>query len=108
MAFILPSNGFNSFPTMIPSVSTAGSAITPSTPSGTVPMLVMNQTCVGIYNASDVEVVAVLVPTGNDHTNTITVKIPARSAFRDFPFNAVIVSGSTGHALTTTHYLGRF
>jgi hypothetical protein len=68
----------------------------------------MPSTAIGVYNAGTTEITLALVPPKNDHTKPMIVKVPANSCFRECVFNAVLVTGSTGHANATTHYLTSF
>lgn len=68
----------------------------------------MPDTCVSIFNSGSADVTVFLIPQGNDHTKPIKVVINANKSFRDFPFEAIVTTGSTNHLLQTTNYGTKF
>lgn len=68
--------------------------------------LTMPNTCVGVRNNAGTDVTINVVLMLADSTNTMLVTIPAGEVDTTIgAFNAVAVSGSTGHNSATTQYL---
>jgi len=108
MAFIKNGRQTEIIPEMFPFGTTFGSDIAVTTPVSGVSALVMTSTAIGVFNAGTTEITLALVPPKNDHTKPMIVKVAAQTSFRDCAFNAVLVTGSTGHANATTHYYTSF
>jgi hypothetical protein len=108
MAQIKNARGTEIIPEMYPFGTTLGSDIAVTTPVSGVSAVVMPSTAIGVYNAGTTEITLALVPPMNDHTKPFIVKVAAGTSFRDCAFNAVLVTGSTGHASATTHYYTSF
>jgi hypothetical protein len=101
MATVLPTSGRNNYPAIYPHRYISGNSTEITTASG---LMIMPETALVVYNEGATDVVLKLIPVGNDETNPITVLVKQYEVCNVTAFNAIVVSGSTGHNLVTTKY----
>ncbi|MCP4255949.1 MAG: hypothetical protein GY774_00310 [Planctomycetes bacterium] len=68
-------------------------------------ILIMERLGAGVYNSGTADVTLKLILAADDEANPLPVVVAGGATWRNGYFNGVVVAGSTGHALATTHYL---
>jgi len=72
---------------------------------GSTSIVKMGSLCIGLYNGGTSEITIMVIPSSNDVTESMPVKLAPAESWQGAFFNAVAVVGSTGHLDATTFYM---